>query len=257
MIKLSDVSKSYARSGVKAVDGLSLEARNGEIFGFLGPNGAGKTTTIKIVTGVLAPDSGRASLDGIDVASEPMEAKRRLGYVSDNPEVFSKLRAWEYLNFVADVHGVPTALRQERVARYAGLLEIKDALDAQIGSFSHGMKQKLQVTASLLHDPSNWILDEPMIGLDPMAAFRLKELMRERAEDGKTVFFSTHVMEVAERICDRLAIISKGRIIFQGTLEELRAKRGSDGTLENLFLELVDAEGAEGAEAVPNGGGAK
>jgi ABC-2 type transport system ATP-binding protein len=257
MIKLSDVSKSYARSGVKAVDALSLEARNGEIFGFLGPNGAGKTTTIKIVTGVLAPDSGRASLDGIDVASEPMEAKRRLGYVSDNPEVFSKLRAWEYLNFVADVHGVPSALRQERVARYAGLLEIKDALDAQIGSFSHGMKQKLQVVASLIHDPSNWILDEPMVGLDPMAAFRLKELMRERTEEGKTVFFSTHVMEVAERICDRLAIISKGRIIFQGTLEELRSKRGSDGTLESLFLELVDEEGAEGAEAVPNGGGAK
>jgi len=257
MIKLSDVSTSSARSGVQAVDGLSLEARNGEIFGFLGPNGAGKTTTIKIVTGVLAPDSGRASLDGIDVASEPMEAKRRLGYVSDNPEVFSKLRAWEYLNFVADVHGVPTALRQERVARYAGLLEIKDALDAQIGSFSHGMKQKLQVTASLIHDPSNWILDEPMVGLDPMAAFRLKELMRSRADEGKTVFFSTHVMEVAERICDRLAIISKGRIIFQGTLEELRSKRGSDGTLENLFLELVDEEGAERAEAVPNGGGAK
>ncbi|MBN1243387.1 MAG: ABC transporter ATP-binding protein [Spirochaetales bacterium] len=257
MIKLSDVSKSYARSGVKAIDGLSLEARNGEIFGFLGPNGAGKTTTIKIVTGVLAPDSGRASLDGIDVVSEPMEAKRRLGYVSDNPEVFSKLRAWEYLNFVADVYGVPTALRQERVARYAGMLEIKDALDAQIGSFSHGMKQKLQVTASLIHDPSNWILDEPMVGLDPMAAFRLKELMRARADEGKTVFFSTHVMEVAERVCDRLAIISKGRIIFQGTLEELRSTRGSDGTLENLFLQLVDDEGADGAEAVPNGGGAK
>ncbi len=257
MIKLENVSKSYARGAVKAVDGLSLEIPGGGIFGFLGPNGAGKTTTIKILTGVIAPDSGAASIDGVDVAGNPIDAKRRLGYVSDNPELFSRLRAWEYLNFVADVHGVPSDQRRERVAELSARFEVKDALDAPIGSLSRGMKQKVLVVASLVHDPANWILDEPMVGLDPMAAFRLKELMRARADAGKTVFFSTHVMETAERVCDRLAIINKGRIVFSGTLDGLRELRGSDGTLENLFLELVQPAGAEGGEAVPNGGGSR
>lgn len=240
MIELNGISKTYAKSAVKAVDSLSLTVRNGEIFGFLGPNGAGKTTTIKVLTGVLRPDSGSAKIDGVDMGDRPLEAKRKLGYVTDNPEIFARLKAAEYLNFVADVYGVDDAARQERVSRYASLFGIKDVLNASIGSYSHGMKQKLLVTASLLHDPDNWILDEPMVGLDPKSAFALKEIMRERASSGKLVFFSTHVMEVAEKLCDRLAIINRGAIVFTGTLAELKAREGADGSLEKLFLELVD-----------------
>ncbi len=247
MIELSGISKTYAKSAVKAVDGLSVTVKDGEIFGFLGPNGAGKTTTIKALTGVLKADEGSVRIDGVDLTAEPIAAKRRIGYVTDNPELFARLKAAEYLNFVADIYGVGDADRRERTARYAGLFGIKDALAASIGSFSHGMKQKLLVTASLLHDPANWILDEPMVGLDPKSAFNLKELMRERAAAGKTVFFSTHVMEVAEKLCDRLAIINRGKIVFIGALAELKALRGADGSLEKLFLELVD-EG-EGAQA--------
>jgi len=244
MIELSGISKTYAKSAVKAVDDLSLTVRDGEIFGFLGPNGAGKTTTIKVLTGILRADSGHARVDGVDIASDPLGAKRRIGYVTDNPELFARLKAAEYLNFVADVYGVDTASRQARVAEYTSLFEIKDALGGSIGSFSHGMKQKLLITASLLHDPQNWVLDEPMVGLDPKAAFTLKEIMRTRAAAGKTVFFSTHVMEVAEKLCDRLAIINKGRIVFTGTLAELKAMQGADGSLESLFLELVDDQPA-------------
>lgn len=246
MIELSGISKTYAKSAVKAVDDLSLSIRDGEIFGFLGPNGAGKTTTIKVFTGVLRADKGTALIDGIDIAASPIEAKRRIGYVTDNPELFSRLKAAEYLNFVADVYDVDTATRQARVTEYATLFGIRDALGGSIGSFSHGMKQKLLVTASLLSDPQNWVLDEPMVGLDPKAAFALKELMRARAAAGKTVFFSTHVMEVAEKLCDRLAIINKGRIVFIGSLTELKALQGSDNSLESLFLELVDEPAEEG-----------
>ena len=244
MIELRGISKTYAKSAVKAVEDLSLTVKDGEIFGFLSPNGAGKTTTIKMLTGVLRPDSGSASVDGIDIAADPLEAKRRIGYVTDNPELFARLKAAEYLNFVGDVYGVDSGTRRARVAEYAGLFGIRDALGGSIGSFSHGMKQKLIITASLLPDPQNWVLDEPMVGLDPKAAFALKEVMRTRASAGKTVFFSTHVMEVAERLCDRLAIISKGRIVFVGTLAELKSSRGADGSLESLFLELVDDQGA-------------
>ncbi|MBN2873919.1 MAG: ABC transporter ATP-binding protein [Spirochaetales bacterium] len=246
MIELSGISKTYAKSAVKAVDDLSLSIRDGEIFGFLGPNGAGKTTTIKVFTGVLRADKGTALIDGIDIAASPIEAKRRIGYVTDNPELFSRLKAAEYLNFVSDVYDVDTATRQARVTEYATLFGIRDALGGSIGSFSHGMKQKLLVTASLLSDPQNWVLDEPMVGLDPKAAFALKELMRARAAAGKTVFFSTHVMEVAEKLCDRLAIINKGRIVFIGSLTELKALQGSDNSLESLFLELVDEPAEEG-----------
>ncbi len=254
MIDMQGVSKTYARSSVKAVDGLSITVRDGEIFGFLGPNGAGKTTTIKVLTGVLRADSGSARVDGLDIATDPIAAKRRIGYVTDNPELFARLKAAEYLNFVADIFGVDNATRRARSAEYAELFGIKDALGASIGSFSHGMKQKLLITASLLSDPANWILDEPMVGLDPRAAFALKNLMRERANAGKTVFFSTHVMEVAEKICDRLAIINKGRIVFAGTLAELKARQGVDASLESLFLELVDDEDSGQALSGPGAG---
>jgi ABC-2 type transport system ATP-binding protein len=244
LIKLEGLSKTYAKSGAKAVDSLSLEVRDGEIFGFLGPNGAGKTTTIKMLTGVLKPDSGRVEIGGVDMAARPLEAKARFGLVGDNPELFNKLKAREYLNFVADVYRVPDEARRERVSALAERFKIADVLSASIGSFSRGMKQKLCIVASLLHDPEAWILDEPMVGLDPQAAFDLKEIMRERAASGHLVLFSTHVMEVAERVCDRVAIISKGRVLFVGTLAELRAgaanAHGEGESLESLFLELVE-----------------
>lgn len=246
MIEIRHVSKSYGRSAVKAVNDISVTAARGEIFGFLGPNGAGKTTSIKMITGVLRPDSGTIIVDGVNAAEEPLEAKRRIGYVTDNPELFSQLKAAEYLNFIGDVYGIDTQIRRERVERYTALFGIQDVLNGSIGSFSHGMKQKLAVTASLLSDPAVWILDEPMTGLDPMSAFSLKELMRERADSGKTVLFSTHVMEVAEKLCDRLAIINAGIIMFEGTLSELRLKRGENGSLEKLFLELVDTGNGAG-----------
>jgi ABC-2 type transport system ATP-binding protein len=242
MFELSDLSKTYAKSGTKAVDGLSLSVPDGEIFGFLGPNGAGKTTTIKMLTGICRPDSGKALIGGLDVQAEPLAAKRLLSYVPDNPEIFPRLKASEYLDFIGDVYGIATELRRERTARYAKLLKIDEALGAKVSSFSHGMKQKLVLVGSLLPDPDNWILDEPLVGLDPEAAFRLKDLMRERVKAGKTVFFSTHVMEVAEKLCTRLAVIAKGRILFTGTLGELKEAHGRDESLERIFLELVDSD---------------
>ena len=250
MIRLEGLSKTYSTSATKAVDDLTLEVRDGEIFGFLGPNGAGKTTTIKMLTGVLRPDAGRIAIDGIDLAAEPLAAKSRFGYVGDNPELWNKLKAHEYLDFIGDVYGVPAAERRNRVAEFAARFAIADVLAASIGSFSRGMKQKLCIVGSLLNDPHNWILDEPMVGLDPQAAFDLKDLMRSRSEAGGMAFFSTHVLEVAERVCDRIGVIARGRLVFVGTLEELRAKRSGnakgvddvsagDGSLEHLFLELV------------------
>lgn len=241
MMKLEALSKTYAKSATKAVDSLSLEVRDGEIFGFLGPNGAGKTTTIKLLTGALRADSGRVTIDGIDLAEKPLKAKARFGLVGDNPELFNRLRAHEFLNFVADMYRVPDPLRRERITRLAGRFEIDSVLSSPIGSFSRGMKQKLCVVASLVHDPANWILDEPMVGLDPQAAFCLKEILRERAAAGRCNFFSTHVMEVAEKLCDRIAVIARGRILFVGSLGELRERRAGTGaeSLESLFLDMV------------------
>lgn len=241
MFNIENVSKSYANSDVKAVCNLNLKVENGEIFGFLGPNGAGKTTTIKLMTGILTPNTGTVSIDEISLGKEPIKAKQQIAFVPDSPETFSKLKASEYINFIADVYGISTEERQNRTAKYAELFGIADVLNSRISSFSHGMKQKLFLTASLVSDPQNWILDEPMVGLDPDAAFKLKELMRERAKSGKTVFFSTHVMEVAEKLCDRIGIIKKGTLVFCGTLEELKkAHQGDeDKSLEEIFLALT------------------
>ncbi len=244
MFELQSVSKSYAKSAVKAVDEISLTINNGEIFGFLGPNGAGKTTTIKLLTGILSPDSGTIAIDGISLKDSPLEAKRKFSFVPDTPEMFSKLKASEYLNFIGDVYGIPIEDRKNRISYYSQMFEISDVLNNKISSFSHGMKQKLFLTASLLSDPQNWILDEPMVGLDPEAAFNLKDLMRSRAKEGKTVFFSTHVMEVAEKLCDRIGIIKKGKLIFVGTMEELK-KKDSTMSLEDIFLELVEAKSSQ------------
>ena len=240
MFEIKNVSKSYNKNGTKAVDSLSLTVKNGEIFGFLGPNGAGKTTTIRMLTGIIQPDEGDFLLDDISIKERPIASKRTFAFVPDNPETFSRLKAIEYLNFIGNVYKVPADERMERIEFYCEKFGLKAVLKNKISSFSHGMKQKLFLVASLVTDPHNWILDEPMVGLDPEAAFTVKELMRERAAQGKTVFFSTHVMEVAEKLCDRIGIIKSGRLIFVGTMAELKQQHGKQGqTLEDIFLQLA------------------
>lgn len=243
MFEISNVSKSYNKKGPKSVDSLSLTVNNGEIFGFLGPNGAGKTTTIRMLTGILQPDEGDLKLDDISILERPLGAKRQFSFVPDNPETFSRLRAIEYLNFIADVYKIPENVRVTQIEKYCEKFGLKEVIKNRISSFSHGMKQKLFLIASLIPEPQNWILDEPMVGLDPEAAFIIKEIMRERAAAGKTVFFSTHVMEVAEKLCDRIGIIKQGKLIFTGTLEELRAQHGTgDESLEDIFLRLIGSD---------------
>lgn len=242
MICIQNTSKSY-RAGVKAVDSLDLEIRGGEIFGFLGPNGAGKSTTIRMITGILSPDEGSIQVAGYNIEQQPLDAKRSFGYVPDDPNVFPRLKALEYLNFLGDLYGVAPDVRTARIDTLATRFAIRDVLGNRIQSFSHGMRQKLVLIGALLHAPVVWILDEPMTGLDPRSSFILKEMMREHADAGKTVFFSTHVLDVAERICDRVGVIDKGRLVFCGTVAELRSHSQANESLEEMFLQLVgDAE---------------
>lgn len=238
MVHISHLSKAYGTK--KAVDDITFDVRPGEIFGFLGPNGAGKTTTLKMIVGLLAQDSGTIEIKGLDVRKAPLESKKLFSYVPDNPELYGQLTGRAYLNFLADVYGVNQSLREERIAAYGTLFEMSGALDQFISSYSHGMKQKMALMGALIHDPELLIMDEPMVGLDPKSSFRLKELMRHRCEEKKSTFFSTHVMEVAEKLCDRLAIIHKGRIIALGTMEEIRAQAADEGSLEKIFLELTE-----------------
>jgi len=240
MIEITGVSKSYNRGLIKAVDDVSLTINNGEIFGFLGPNGAGKTTLLKMITGILNPDQGTIKINGQDIAAEPLAAKMEFGFVPDDPNIFGRLTGIEYLNFMADIYRVPTAFRLPRMQELLQRFDMAAAVGDRMQSYSHGMKQKIVVIAALLHNPPVWILDEPMTGLDPRSAFDLKEMMREHADAGKTVFFSTHVLDVAEKICDRLAIINKGKLIFTGSMEEIHAHAQQNQTLENLFLELTE-----------------
>lgn len=240
MLSISNLSKSYASGKVKAVDSIDLKVNRGEIFGFLGPNGAGKTTTIKMICGILSPDSGQITIDGHDIKHDPMAAKSSIGYVPDNHDIYDRLTGLEYLNFMGDIYRVDSAARRERIEKYLSMFEIADAADDQIKSYSHGMKQKLMITAALLHKPPLWLLDEPMVGLDPRSALLLKEEMRAHCNEGSTVFFSTHVLEVAERLCDRIGIIKSGKLAAVGTLEELRGSQ-KDETLEQIFFELTEA----------------
>ncbi|MCD6103854.1 MAG: ABC transporter ATP-binding protein [Thermotogaceae bacterium] len=237
MIELVNVTKVYAGS-VKAVDDVSLTIEPGQIFGFLGPNGAGKTTTIKMMVGLLRPTKGSIKVNGYDVIKDSTKAKASIGYVADEPLVMEKLTGAEYLKFVADVFRVSEELRRKRIPRLLDHFKLKDAVNDLVASYSHGMRQKLSLIAALLHNPSVWILDEPIVGLDPESAYILKQMMRTHADSGNIVFFSTHVMEIAEKICDRIGIISKGRLRFVGTVSELREARGQ-GTLEELFLEVT------------------
>src|SRR6056297_918751 len=242
MLELKKVSKTYSNGKVKAVDNISFTHKEGEILGFLGPNGAGKTTTIKMIVGLLNTDEGSIMINGINNQENPIEAKKSFGYVPDNPQVYERLRGIEYLKFISDVFQIPKEEREASIKKYSDVFNLTHALNDMVNSYSHGMKQKLALISALIHKPDLFILDEPMVGLDPKSSFKLKEIMREHCDEGKSVFFSTHVLEVAEKICDRIAIINEGKIIALGTMEELKEKAGKEETLENIFLEVTDNE---------------
>ncbi len=238
MIELKGVSKTY-NGKVKALDNLSFTVGQGELVGFIGPNGSGKTTTIKLLSGVLVPDKGTITVNGFDVSKEPLKAKASIGYIPDNPDVFLRLKGIEFLNFIGDVYKVPVDDRKKTIDELAERFELTKAINSQILSYSHGMRQKLMVIAALLHKPEVWILDEPMTGLDPKSAFELKQMMKEHTQSGKSVFFSTHVLEVAEKLCDKVIIIKKGKKLYNGTLADLE-KKNKDKNLEDIFLELTN-----------------
>ena len=238
MIKFENVTKTYSK-GVRAVDNVSFHVKGGEIVGFIGPNGSGKTTTMKLLTGIIKADTGHIAVNGFDIRQDPIKAKESIGYIADSPDMFLRLKGTEFLNLIGDIYHVPTESRRERVEKLAGLFGLSEALSAPMMSYSHGMRQKMMVIAALLHEPPVWILDEPMIGLDPKSAFELKQLMREHTQKGNAVFFSTHMLEVAEKLCDRVIIIKKGQVLYSGTLEELE-KQNKNKSLENIFLELTE-----------------
>ncbi len=241
MIEIKNISKEYKKNK-KVINNISLEIKDGEIFGFLGPNGAGKTTTIKMMTGILEIDEGDIFIDGKSIKANPIEAKRLIGLVPDNPDAFLKLRGIEYLNFMADIYEVSTEDRIKRIKEFSEKFEINNVLNNKVESYSHGMRQKLIIIGVLLHNPKNWILDEPMTGLDPKASFELKNMMREHAKKNNTVFFSTHILDVAERLCDRIGIIDKGKLLFVGTYEDLKKELKENKSLEELFMEIVENE---------------
>jgi ABC-2 type transport system ATP-binding protein len=250
LIEVDRLTKCFGTT--KAVDSISFEVYAGEIFGFLGPNGAGKTTTIKILTGLVAPTSGRARLGGFDVVRQPLAAKRILGYVPDEPNVYQKLTAVEFLDFVGDAYGMSARQKQRRIPELLALFGLEGAAGDLLGSYSHGMKQKVLLCAAFLHDPTIYILDEPTVGLDPRSARLLKTLLREIAARGGAVFMSTHIMEIAQSLCDRVAIIDRGRIAAAGSVLELQRLRG-ERTLEDVFLGLTDGVPGTGTPAAPRG----
>ena len=246
MIEFVNATKVYGKSSSPALDQLNLRVQNGCVFGFLGPNGAGKTTAIRLLTEVLAPTSGTVLVNGTDVREDPVAVKRMIGFVPDSQEMYERLTGMEYLNFMADIYGVSSADRKARAEKYLDMFMLEDAAGERIQSYSRGMKQKISVIGALIHQPSVFVLDEPMVGLDPKASFLLKEEMRSQAQKGVTVFFSTHVLEVAEKLCDQVGIIDHGKLLAQGTPEELRSRTG-DASLEQVFLDLTGS-GEDDAE---------
>lgn len=238
MIELKNISKEY-KKGKKVIDNLNMIVNDGEIFGFLGPNGAGKTTTIKMMAGILDIDNGDIIIDGKSIKTNPIEAKMSMGLVPDSPDAFLKLKGIEYLNFMADVYEVSSDDRKNRINELSEKFEISNVLNNKIESYSHGMRQKIVIIGALLHNPKNWILDEPMTGLDPKSSFELKRLMREHVNKGNMVFFSTHILDVAERLCDKIGIIDKGKLVFIGTYEEMKKELKENKSLEELFMEII------------------
>ena len=239
MLQIKQLTKHY---GTKtAVDGLTLTIQPGEIYGFLGPNGAGKTTTLKCCCGILQPDSGEVFVDGVSMQKEPLQAKRKLAYLPDDPKLYEYMTGIQYLDFIADVYGVSDAARAERTRIYSERFDLNDALSQPIGAYSHGMKQKLAIISALLHAPKLILMDEPFVGLDPLASHQLKQTMRAFCDAGGAIFFSTHVLEVAEKLCDRVAIIKNGTLVRSGPIEKVRG----DASLETVFLELEGGQDAE------------
>ena len=234
MLKIENLTKIYGDK--KAVDDLSLHIAPGEIYGFIGHNGAGKTTTLKSVAGILQFDSGEIYINGRSIKEQPLECKKEIAYIPDNPDLYDFMSGIKYLNFIADIFGVSAEDRAARIKKYADTFELTDSLAEPIAAYSHGMKQKLAIIAAWLHTPRLIIMDEPFVGLDPKAAHILKEMMREECDNGGAIFFSTHVLEVAEKLCDKVAIIKAGRLIRSGTMEEVKG----DESLEQVFLELED-----------------
>ena len=238
MIRFENVTKTYNKT-VRALDDVSFNVKGGEIVGFIGPNGSGKTTTMKLLTGIIRPDSGKIIVNKYNIREDPIKVKQSIGYIADNPDMFLRLKGNEFLELIGDIYKVSDTDRKKRVSELAEKFGLTEALSSPMISYSHGMRQKIMVIAALMHDPPVWILDEPMIGLDPKSAYELKQLMREHTKKGNAVFFSTHVLEVAEKLCDRVIIIKKGNILYDGTLAELE-KENKNESLENIFLELTE-----------------
>ena len=234
MLNISHLTKAYGEK--KAVDDLSLSIAPGEIYGFIGHNGAGKTTTLKSIAGILQFDAGEITIGGASIKADPIACKRIMAYIPDNPDLYEYMTGIKYLNFIADIFAVPAGKRQERIRKYADLFELTGDLAQPIAAYSHGMKQKLAIIAAWMHEPKLVLMDEPFVGLDPKAAHLLKGMMRELCDEGGAIFFSTHVLEVAEKLCDKVAIIKGGKLIRSGTMEEVKG----DDSLEEVFLELED-----------------
>ena len=234
MLKIEHLTKTYGDK--KAVDDLSLHICPGEIYGFIGHNGAGKTTTLKACCGILQYDSGEITVDGVSMKQDPLGCKRKIAYIPDNPDLYEFMTGIQFLNFVADIFGVDAARRKERIRKYADDFEITADLNQPISAYSHGMKQKLAIISALIHEPKLIIMDEPFVGLDPKATHLLKELMRQMCSKGCAIFFSTHVLEVAEKLCDKVAIIKGGKLIRSGTMDEVKG----DTSLEDVFLEMEE-----------------
>jgi ABC-2 type transport system ATP-binding protein len=238
VLEIKQLTKRYGSK--LAVNNISFSVKPGEIFGFLGPNGAGKTTTIKMIVGLLKPDLGEIMINGINNQLDPLRAKRQFSFVPDNSEIFEKITGYDYLQFICDVYKVPATDREVKLNSLLEKLVLKNDINGYISGYSHGMKQKLLLIGALIANPKILILDEPMVGLDPKAQHTVKELLSEHCLNGNSVFFSTHVLEVAEKVCNRVAIINKGEIITIGSLDEIRKKIGKDESLENIFLELTE-----------------
>ena len=239
MIQLKNLCKKYVEDKY-AVDHLDLEIKDGEIFGFLGPNGAGKSTTLKMMTGITNITEGSIVINGYDISKEPLMTKKQFAFVPDSPDMFLRLKGIEYLHFMADIYGVDLDTRKERIENFTKRLGMEDALNNQIQSYSHGMRQKIILIGALIHNPDVWILDEPLTGLDPKSAFELKEMMHEHVRQNETVLFSTHVLDVAEKICDRVGIIDHGKLLFVGTIDEMQKHFSNNKSLEEMFLELTN-----------------
>jgi ABC-2 type transport system ATP-binding protein len=246
MIEIQSVSKSFGDK--LAVNNLCLNLEPGTITGFIGPNGAGKTTTIRMLCGILKPDSGKIIINGYDIAKNPIEAKNEFGFISDNPDLFLPLKGIEYIKFICNMYNVDPTLRTSRMEELLAEFEMEDAVSQKIETYSHGMRQKIHIIAALMHNPNVWIMDEPMTGLDPQSSYLLKRRMKLHASEGNIVLFSTHVLEVAEKLCNKIAIINKGKLNYTGTLEALREKFPQQ-TLEEIFLHVTGSKAIEDGRA--------